>query len=132
MPGYTKSTINIIMALAGLFGIYALYCFWMIEDNKSAPWGFAYGMGLAAFVYCSWGLSKFKPWALVFSYVLMLGVLGFGVYIEHFVWTFWIFKEPTTLERMLSVLHPRVFVFIAVPAFWLVFFSRPAQRKYFK
>ena len=126
-----KSAINYIFALGGSFSFYALYCFWMMEDDKSALWGFAYGLGLAAFIICVWGLLKYKKWALVLSYFLMLGALGFGAYIEHFIWTFWIFKEPTTLERILNVLHPKVSVFVAVPAFWLIFFTRPAQRNIF-
>jgi hypothetical protein len=32
----------------------------------------------------------------------MAGVLGLGIYLTHFVWTFWIFEEPTLGGARLS------------------------------
>ena len=80
---------------------------------------------------CFIGLWKSQRWALWLSWLLALAALVWGCYLVHFVWTFWIFTAPTLAERIVSVLHPRVSVFVIFPAVWLVYFTRPKIRTLF-
>ncbi len=119
---------NLFTVAALLFGIYAFYCFWMIVDEKTPLWGILYGIGLSAYIVCLWGIGRRKAWAVPLSYALMLGAFGFGCYLVHFVWTFWIFQKPTLTENILNTLHPRISAFIIFPVVWIVYFMRRRSK----
>lgn len=84
-----------------------------------------------AMIVCFIGLWRSKRWGLWLSWALAAAAFAWGCYLVHFVWTFWIFEEPTFKEQVLNVLHPRVSVFVFFPAVWLVYFTRPKVRALF-
>ncbi len=67
------------------------------------------------------GMWKEHGWAVWTGRTLAAMALVFGVYLAHFVWTFWIFQEPTLRDRVLAVLQPRVSFYILFPVLWLLF-----------
>lgn len=126
-----RKVADIMTAAFSLFGLYVLYCFWMIQDEKNYLWGIFYGVLLGVFLTSFWGIVRKKYWAILLSYAFLSVAFALGIYLVHFVWTFWIFEEPTILERILSVLHPRISVFILLPALWLAFFNRKENKALF-
>ena len=121
-----------LIATAALFGIYLLYCLWMMANEKPILWSIVFGLETLVFAACLWGLKHLKYWALFLSRVLMLAALGLGIYLVRFVWTFWIFEQPTVMDRIMNALNPRVSIFVIFPVFWFVFFSRPRNNSLFK
>ena len=121
-------TTKILTGAAFLFGIYVFYCIWMMADEKPILWEILYAFGATVSLVSLWGVMKSKGWAVFLSCALMLAALAFGINLVHFVWTFWIFKEPTFVDRILSALHPRVSVFIIFPVVWLAYFSRSGNK----
>jgi hypothetical protein len=85
---------------------------------------------IAVFI-CFAGLWRSRRWALWLSWGLAAAALALGGYLVHFSWTFWIFETPTLMERILSVLHPRVSVLVIFPVAWLIYFTRPKIRALF-
>ena len=124
--------INFIITAALLFGCYVFYCLWMMHDEKNLLWMLIYTIEWIASIICILGLRRLNYYSLILSYLLMLGALGIGIYLVHFVWTFWIFEQPTVFRRIINALNPRVSVFIIFPVFWFIFFSRPHNRDLFR
>ncbi len=122
---------KIVVSLGALFGSYVCYVLVMMNDPTVMLWNVAYGVLFAALWICVWGLLRLKKWAYILSFIFAALGLGLGIYLVHFAWTFWIFKEPTVLERIGAVLHPRISVFAAVPTAWLFYFSSPRVRPRF-
>ena len=115
-----------------LFSVYVCYALVMMNDHALPWWNFTYGILFSICIICSWGLMNQKSWAYWLSLVLASAGLGLGLYFVHFAWTFWIFKQPTFLERVFAVLNLRIFIFTLVPAVWLRYFLRPTTRTYFQ
>ena len=115
------------MAFAGYIG-YALV---EMTDHFVSLQTFIDVVTLGATVACFVGLWKSKRWALRLSWGLALAALAWGVYLIYFVWTFWLFEEPTLREQIANVLHPRVSIFVIFPAAWLIYFTRPKVRVLF-
>lgn len=123
---------KIIFLLGAAFSAYLFYALVSIHDRLLSWWNV---LNLALFIVtllCAGGLRNRRRWAFFLSLILAVAALGFGCYIVHFVWTFWIFEKPTFLDRVLSTLHPRVSVFILFPVLWLLFFSRQSVREQFQ
>ncbi len=121
-----------LVTLMSLFGVYFCYVLVMIADGRMMPWLFVNGPIMIATAACLWGLWRLRRWALNLSFVLLLLAFGWGVYFVHFVWTFWIFQEPTVKDRILNALNPQVSVFIIFPLLWAFYFSRSAAREQFQ
>jgi len=114
-----KTNIGILLGLA--FGVYVCYALVMMNDQIRSAWTLLHAAIFSALILCAVGLWKSKAWALRLSLILALAALGFGFYLAHFVWTFWIFEKPTTLERIRSILHPRVSIFLVFPVIWVLY-----------
>ena len=123
---------KIIFLLGTAFSVYMFYALVSIHDQFLSWWNVLNLILLIVTFLCAWGLWKRKHWALFLSLFLAVAAFGFGCYIIHFVWTFWIFEKPTFFDRLLSTLHPRVCVFILFPVLWALFFSRKSVRKQFQ
>ncbi len=119
------------ISLGFLFAVYVCYALVMMND-RALPWlNFSYGTLFSICAGCAWGLWNFKTWAWWLSLILATAALSLGGYFVHFAWTFWIFKEPTFFDRVFAVFHPRIFVFMALPLAWLIFFARQSSRRSF-
>jgi len=121
-----------MIALGLAFGIYVCYALVSITDKLLSPWTILQGAIFSAWVICVWGLWKSRRWAWQLSLFLALAAFGFGGYVFHFTWTFWIFEKPTLLDRMASTLHPQASLFWIFPLVWLIYFSRTRVREQFK
>ncbi|OGX07047.1 MAG: hypothetical protein A2Z88_03065 [Omnitrophica WOR_2 bacterium GWA2_47_8] len=129
----TPKPFNILFAAAVAFGVYVFYCLLMIQlDDRDLPWMVVDVLDFILFPICLWGLKSQKRWALRLSFLLAAQALALGITLVHFVWTFWIFEEPTLWERILSALHPRVSIFIIFPVVWFLFFAKKENREAFK
>ena len=118
--------------LGAAFGGYVVYALVAITDRLLSWWTPLHAAISIALVICVWGLWKAKRWAWRLSLFLALAAFGFGCYVAHFVWTFWIFEKPTLLDRLLDELHPRVSVFWIFPVVWILYFTRRRVREQFK
>ncbi len=115
-----------------LFSFYVCYALVMMNDH-ALPWlNFSYGILASVCALCGWGLWNQRKWAYWLSLFIALAGLGLGLYFVHFSWTFWIFKEPSLLDRLSAVLNPRIFIFMAIPAAWLVLFIKPRTKTFFQ
>ena len=122
---------KVIMTLGMVFAAYAGYALVSMTD-RLVSWGSLLDVVIfIAMILCFWGLCTLKRWAPLLSLVLALAALGWSFQLVRFVWTFWIFQEPTLLDRVANELHPRVSVFFLFPAFWLFYFTRPKIRAFF-
>lgn len=118
--------------LGVLFSGYVCYVLVMMNDHALPWWNFSYGIIFSICVFCGAGLWLSKLWSLRLSLLLAMTGLGLGLYFAHFAWTFWIFKQPTFLDRIIAVLNPQILVLVLVPTVWLTYFLRPGTRAYFK
>jgi len=57
---------------------------------------------LLALIVGVWGIVFSKPWGRSFFLAGNVAYLGFGVYITHFVWTFWLIEKPALQERVIN------------------------------
>ncbi len=115
-----------------LFSFYVCYALVEMNDHALPWWNFSYGILFCVCMTCGWGLFNGKTWAYWLGLLLATAGQGLGLYFVHFAWTFWIFKQPTFLERVFAVLNPRVFLFTLVPAVWLRYFLKPTIRAHFQ
>jgi len=122
---------KLAVSFGAVFASYVCYVLVMMNDPAVLLWNIAYGVLFVALWICVWGLLKLKKWAYYLSFAFVALGLGLGAYLLHFAWTFWLFKEPTLAEKLIAVLHPRISVFTAVPAVWLVYFFNSAVRRRF-
>lgn len=120
------------VSLAALFLSYAA-CVWSFvsSDEGLSPWTAAFVLYAALTTVCFAGLRLFQKWAWTLSAGLAFIALGFGFYAAHFAWTFWIFEEPSFVDRVLALLRPQIFLFTAVPVLWLFWIFNPFNRKLF-
>jgi surface polysaccharide O-acyltransferase-like enzyme len=128
LPKSVKS----LVVLGVIFASYVCYVLVQTNDHALPAWNFFYGVLWSICLLCGWGLWNSKAWALKLSYLLALAGLGLGLYFVHFAWTFWIFKRPSFMDRVLAVLNLRIFVFTLIPVAWGVFFTRSNIRAYFQ
>ncbi len=127
---FDKTKLFIIAGL--LFAGYVCYALVMMNDRGSAWWTFSYGVIFSICFFCFTGLWNGKSFAWKLSLGLALAALGLGFYFIHFGWTFWIFKQPTLIERFIAVLNPRIFIFTLFPLAWLAYFTKPDVRATFQ
>jgi hypothetical protein len=78
-----------------------------------------------------WGMWHLKRWALILSWVLAGCALALGLYWVHFAWTFWLFDEPTFLDRVRAELNPIILLWWVTPSAWLWYFTRPSVTTHF-
>ena len=116
---------------AGIFGVYVFYVLFMLIEGEFSWWTVLDTAALIVYVVCLVGLWKQKRWARYLSLYLMAGVLGLGCYLTHFVWTFWIFEEPTLWDRIRHVIHPRISSLVIFPLVWIGFFLNPRNKQQF-
>ncbi len=114
----------------GLLGSGAI-AFLSLQDGDLV-WGLPAALFVIAVLVSSFGLWRMRTWALKLSWVLAVAAFAFGCYITHFRWTFWLFQEPTLLDRILAVLDPRASFYLAVPILWLAYSVRTQVRNSFK
>ena len=119
------------IVLGMIFSAYVCYALVMMTDSAVPWWSFAYGILFSVCMICGWGLWNGRAWAWQLSLILAAANLGLGGYFAHFAWTFWIFQEPTFLDRIVAVLHPRILIFTAMPVAWLIYFARARMRSCF-
>ncbi|MBI4115490.1 MAG: hypothetical protein HY447_02835 [Candidatus Omnitrophica bacterium] len=119
---------KILIFLGVLYSAYVCYALVNINEKLLSWWTLLDAAIFIALVTCVWGFWKSRPWAIPLSLVLALAGFGFGCYLAYFVWTFWLFEEPTLLDRIKNVLHPRVSVFLVFPVIWMIYFTRRALR----
>lgn len=118
----------------GLGVAFALYMGYAMIEMTDGFWSWRSLFNAAVFIAAAvsfWGLWLAKRWGLWLSLALALGALVWGAFLLHFVWTFWIFDEPTFGEKLVSVLHPRVSIFVVFPVLWLLYFLRSRARAFF-
>lgn len=122
--------------MIGMFGILMLaetawFLILMLQDHAWV-WIFGTCVYLLLLIASCAGMWKSKKWALYLSWFLASVAFGFGCYMAHFAWTFWLFKEPTLMERIRAVLHPSVSSYLAIPLLWFLFTLRHRFRSAFK
>ena len=105
--------------------------FAMIAD-RDLPWSLGGSAYLVGIGFSAWGMWRWRRWALWLSWVLAAVTFGIGCYFAHFVWTFWLFKEPTFWDRVRALLHPFVISSLAGSLLWLNYFARPSVRQQFQ
>jgi len=117
----------LIVAVGLLAAIESLRVIFSVFPDREWLWGIAACLYLAAVGLSAWGMWRMKQWALKLSWFVALVSFGFGVYITHFRWTFWLFKDPTLKDRILSVTvqNPDGLFLIILSIFWLICFVRP-------
>ena len=115
----------------GLFGVYVFYVLFMLIEGERSWWTVFDIVALVAYIVCLVGLWKQKRWARYLSFYLMAGVLGLGLYLTHFVWTFWIFEKPTLWDRIHHVVHPRISSLLIFPVIWISFFLKSDHKQLF-
>ena len=99
--------------------------------DREYVWGVPAGFFVVCVLLSGYGLWRMQKWALKLSWALAVWAFGFGCYIAHFRWTFWLFITPTFQDRLLAVLDPRASLFVVVPLFWMIYFTRPSTRRLF-
>ncbi|MFZ5802027.1 MAG: hypothetical protein ACOY3K_02795 [Candidatus Omnitrophota bacterium] len=114
------------LALAGgLAGFWACgWILWQVIPEKDVPWILGASLYAILLALAVAGMWQGRAVAKNLGRALALGAFGFGCWMAHFAWTFWIFKEPSLADRVLAVLHPRVLLFLVLPAAWLVWSFR--------
>ena len=121
--------------MIGLSGILAFWGFggilWYQVEDRAVPEILLTAPCLAAAVISFFGLWHLKRWALVLSRFVAVAAMGFGGYLVHFAWTFWIFQTPTLTDRILAVLRPQVSLLLIMPLLWLVLSFLPVVKKFF-
>jgi peptidoglycan/LPS O-acetylase OafA/YrhL len=124
----------LILAGAALAAYESLWVFFSALSDRDWVWTSGAGLCFAAVVLVAWGMLRKNPLALKASWLLALGSLSLGIYLTHFKWTFWIFKEPTLRDRLISVTIQNIdgILMILLAIFWLLYFTRPNVRGSFK
>ncbi|HOW58864.1 MAG TPA: hypothetical protein PLO78_03960 [Candidatus Omnitrophota bacterium] len=125
-----------IKMIIGMFGVSMLagiiWLLMLMIQDRALSWI------LGACVFCVLliaslaGMWQSKKWALRLSWFLATIVFGLGCYIAQFAWTFWLFQEPTLMDRIRSVLHPGVSLYLIIPLLWFSFTLRAAFRSQFR
>ncbi len=118
------------VVLLGFLGSGAI-AFLSLQDGDLV-WGLPAVLFVIAVLVSGFGLWRQRAWALKLSWVLAVSAFGFGCYIAHFRWTFWLFQQPTLKDKILAVLDPRASLYIVVPALWLLYSTRAQVRNSFK
>lgn len=104
----------------------------VLLNDPALPWlNFFYGILFSGVICCFVGLWHAKLWAWWLGLILAVAALALGLYFLNFAWTFWIFKEPSILDRIFAVLHPRVLIFTLFPLIWIGYFIRPRIKEHF-
>ena len=105
---------------------------WFMIADRSWGWCLGTVVYAALVIVTLIGMWKGKAGALYLSRVLSAILLGFGCWAVNFAWTFWIFEEPTLMDRILAVAHPQISVYLVGPAVWFLLSYLPAVRGQFK
>lgn len=116
----------VLGAVTGLLG--SGYVIWFSLLDRDYPWTIFAALYAAAVLVAAKRLWQGSVWGLRLSWLLALAGLGFGIYVTHFRWTFWLFEEPTLGDRVKSLFHPAVLFYLGAPALWLFYSSRPKFR----
>ena len=124
-----KAIILAVTAL-GLCGS-GVVAFLALQDGDWV-WGLSAVFITIAVLASGFGLWRMRAWALMLSWLIAVFAFGFGCYMTHFRWTFWLFQTPTLLDKILAVLDPRTSLFIVVPVLWLIYSTRAQVRNQLK
>ena len=102
-------------------------------SDKEFKWVAAAAGYLIGVVFSAWGMWRLNRLALWISYLLAAASFGFGVYMTHFRWTFWLWKEPTYADRVAAVTlqNPEGVLLLGFSVFWVLFFTRPKNSALF-
>jgi hypothetical protein len=92
---------------------------WYAIPDGDMPTIFVMAFYLLAVAFATYGMWLYRRWALILSRVLAVTAFGFGIYMAHFAWTFWLFQVPTLADRIRAVLRPQVSLFLIGPIVWL-------------
>jgi len=106
--------------------------FWLMIADQSWEWSLGTAFYMALFVVTLARMWQGKKNALFPSRVLAGIMFGFGCWAANFAWTFWIFKEPTLMDRILAVAHPQISVYLIGPVVWFLLSYLPIVREQFK
>jgi hypothetical protein len=123
-----------IILLGGLLGAGgSAWIFVGVWQDRDWLWLVAIAICFLAVLVSVRGMWLGKRWSLWLSFLPALASLGLGLYIMYFRWTFWLWKEPTLTDRLLSITVENLggLLFILFPLFWLVYFIRPSIRNQF-
>ena len=121
-------------ALTGLIFGGAALASWvalMIASDSSGLWRIGGIALLAATTAAAYGMLQRRRWGLGLSGLVALAILGVGVYAVRFAWTFWLFEEPATADRIRAILRPQILLLVALPVAWLLGIRRPGVRQQF-
>ncbi len=116
--------IIVLLGLLSLWGFGGLL--WFMAEDRAIFEILLTASCLGVSVVSFFGLWHYRRWALVLSRFVALAAMGFGGYLAHFAWTFWLFQTPTLADRIFAVLRPQVSLFLFVPVLWLVLSFLPA------
>jgi len=126
--------IKIFIILGALAGLLTAGWFVFQSTGGSRPdimWCSVAAVYVIGVCVCLWGMLRWRRWALILSYVLAAAVFVLGCFFGYFLWDFWLFTEPTLLERVESLLDIRLFLYLIGPVVWIIYFSRQSIRKQF-
>lgn len=121
--------INLLGVGLGLWlAVWTLYGF---IGDKDVMWIVISAFYLAGVCVAGWGLWRLKLWALWLSRLLALLSLILGIYITHFRWTFWLFKQPTLQDRIHAITLDNLLglslIFISI--MWLIYTFFPKIKE---
>ncbi len=124
---------KILVAIGGALALVACgRLLWLMIADQSWAWVAGAVLYAALLGVALIGLWRGKQKALRLSRILAVIMVGFGCWAAHFAWTFWIFQEPTLLDRVLAVAHPQISSYLAGPILWLLLSFLPRVREQFK
>jgi hypothetical protein len=124
---------RIMIVIGGGLALWACgRLFWLMIDDQSWGWGLGTALYLALLAVMLVRMWKGQARAMLLSRVLAGIMFGFGCWAANFAWTFWIFKEPTLMDRILAVAHPQISVYLIGPAIWFHLSYLPIVREQFK
>ncbi len=124
---------KIMIAIGGALALVACgRLLWLMIADQS--WGWTAGSVLYAglLIVALIGMWQGKKGAFLLSRLLAVIMFGFGCWAAHFAWTFWLFEEPTLVDRVLAVAHPQISIYLAGPLVWFLASSLPRVRQRFK
>jgi hypothetical protein len=121
----TKAGVG-VAAIGGMVG--SGYILWFSFADRDYLWVICALFYAVAVLIAAWRLWQGNVWGLRLSWLLAAVGLGFGIYVAQFRWNFWLFQTPTLKDRILSLFHPTVLLYVGGPLLWLMVSTRSKFR----
>lgn len=124
---------KILIATGGALALAACgRLLWLMIGDRSWGWSTGCVLYAALLIAALGGMWRGKRAGLLLSRLLAVVMFGFGCWAANFAWTFWIFEEPTLLDRVLAVAHPQISIYLVAPAVWFLSSFLTGVREQFK